>query len=85
MAVVPRAGRDAAGPYVDGVLRVRVTRPPSDGEANRAVLRIVAEALGTAPSRLEIVAGHRSRRKRIRIPELDRAELEIRLRGIGSD
>ena len=83
VAVIPRAASDTVGPFVDGTLRVRVTRPPADGEANRAVLRLVARALGVAPSRLELVAGARGRRKRIRIIGLADDELLRRLAAIG--
>ena len=85
VAVIPRAASDAVGPFVDGTLRVRVTRPPADGEANRAVLRLVARALDIAPSRLELVAGARGRRKRIRVIGLDEAQLLRRLQSIGGD
>ena len=85
VAVVPRAAFDAVGPYVEGTLRVRVTRPPADGEANQALIRLVARALDVAPSTLELVAGLRSRRKRIRVSGLDEGELRRRLESIGSD
>lgn len=85
VAVTPRASSDSVGPYVDGTLRVRVTRPPADGEANRAVLRLVARALDVPPGRLELVAGARSRRKRIRVIGLDDGELSLRLEAIGGD
>ncbi|MGZ6372828.1 MAG: DUF167 domain-containing protein, partial [Candidatus Limnocylindria bacterium] len=42
--VTPRAEVDRAGPYAAEVLHVRVTRPPADGEANRAVSAVVARA-----------------------------------------
>ena len=85
IAVVPRAASDTVGPYVDGTLRVRVRRPPADGEANRAVLRLVARALDVAPTRLELVAGARSRRKRVRVSGLDDGDLRRRLEAIGDD
>jgi uncharacterized protein len=85
IAVVPRAASDTVGPYVAGTLRVRVTRPAADGEANRALIRLVAKALDVPPSTLELVAGARSRRKRIRVSVLDEGELQRRLEGIGSD
>ncbi len=85
LVVTPRASADRVGPWTDGALLVRVTRPPSDGEANRAVVRLVARALDVAPSRVNLVAGERGRRKRLRIDELDAAELERRVTAIGSD
>lgn len=85
VAVTPRASADAVGPYRDRVLRVRVTRPPTDGEANRAVVRLVAQALDLAPSRLTLVAGARGRRKRIEVEGMSDGELDRRLAAIGSD
>ena len=85
LRVTPRASADRVGPFVDGVLDVRVARPPTDGEANRAVLKLVAHALGLAPSRLALVAGERGRRKRLRVEGIEAAELARRLAAIGSD
>ncbi len=85
LTVVPRSAADRVGPYEAGILRVRVTRPPADGEANRAVLRLVAGALGVAPGRVTLVAGGRARRKRVRVEGIDEAELQRRLRRLGAD
>lgn len=80
--VVPRASRDQVGPWSEGVLKVRVSRPPADGEANSAVIGAVAQALEVAPTRIKLVAGTRSRRKRLQIDGLDQAELRTRLTGL---
>lgn len=85
LAVVPRSATDRVGPYDAGILRVRVTRPPADGEANRAVLRLVARALDIAPGRVTLVAGGRARRKRVRIDGIGDEELERLLRRLGAD
>lgn len=85
LAVAPRSAADRVGPYDDGVLQVRVTRPPAGGEANRAVLRLVADALGLAPSRVVLVAGTRARRKRVRLEGIDEGELARRLAGLSAD
>lgn len=79
MRVTPRAGADRVGPYTDGLLHVRATRPPVDGEANRAVAQLVARALGVVPSRLTLVAGEHSRTKRYAVRDLSVAELHARL------
>jgi uncharacterized protein YggU (UPF0235/DUF167 family) len=85
LVVTPRAAENRVGPWADGVLRVRVTRPPAAGEANRVVLRLVARALGLSPGRLEIVSGAGARRKRVRVHELDGPELERRLAALTAD
>ena len=85
LAVAPRSAADRIGPYEAGVFHVRVTRPPADGEANRAVLRLVAGALDLSPSRVVLVAGTRARRKRVRVDGIDDAELACRLAGLGAD
>jgi uncharacterized protein (TIGR00251 family) len=83
--VTPRASRDAIGGLHEGVLRVRVTRPPADGEANRAVVRLVGQALGVAPSTISIASGEHARRKRLALATLDETELQRRLASIGDD
>lgn len=77
--VQPRASRNEIVGFQGDFLRIRVTAPPEDGEANRLCCRLVAEALGIAPSRIEIVSGHASRKKRVRIQggtEISREILE---------
>ena len=83
--VMPRASADRVGPFLEGVLRVRVTRPPADGEANRAVLRLVARAIGVSVSRLTLASGERGRRKRITVHGMDAAELGRRLAALPLD
>jgi len=71
------------GPYREGVLAVRVRRPPAEGEANRAALRLVASALRVPPSALLLLAGERGRIKLLSIDGLTTAELDARLAGLG--
>ncbi|OFW66656.1 MAG: hypothetical protein A2Z12_08485 [Actinobacteria bacterium RBG_16_68_21] len=60
---VPGGSRDAVGGVHDGALRVRTSAPPEGGEANRAVARLVAAALGGRRGR--VIGGHGSRRKQV--------------------
>jgi uncharacterized protein YggU (UPF0235/DUF167 family) len=73
--VVPAAGAERIGPYVDGVLMIRVTRPPFDGQATEAARRLLAQALGVAPSSLRLLSGARSRTKRFEALGLTQAAL----------
>lgn len=77
--VQPRASRAKIGPRHDGRIKVAVTAPPVDGEANAAVIELIARALGVARSSVEVIAGHGSRRKTLRIANATLAQLEALL------
>jgi uncharacterized protein (TIGR00251 family) len=76
--VRPGSRRDAVEGDHDGALAVRVSAPPTDGRANEAVRRLLASEFGVTRSAVEIVGGHTSRRKRVRI-DGDVAALTARL------
>lgn len=66
--LTPRASRDALGALerlADGneVMIAHVRALPSDGAANMALTRLVAECLGVARSKVDVVSGHTSRVK----------------------
>jgi hypothetical protein len=65
--VQPKARRNEIVEQAGAVLRVRVTAAPADGAANRAVIALLAEAFGVAPSRVALVRGATSRDKLFRI------------------
>jgi hypothetical protein len=50
-----------------GKLAAKVRAKPKDGEANAAVLKLLAGALGVATSRLRLVRGATSREKLVQI------------------
>jgi len=82
LRVTPRAARDEiVGWREPGVLAVRVTAPPVEGEANRAIVAVIAGALGLPKSAVTIVRGTRGRDKLVRITGLDAREMEGRLEG----
>lgn len=78
LRVQPRASCDEIVGWQDGALRLRVTAPPVEGAANRAVEALVARALGVAPSRVSVVRGARGREKLVRITGLTGADLRAR-------
>jgi uncharacterized protein (TIGR00251 family) len=60
----------------DGVLRARVSAPPVDGKANKALCRLIAKRVGVPPSRVSVVRGEKSRDKVVRIEGVDAVALE---------
>lgn len=81
--VVPRASRTAVGPLVGDRLRVAVTAPPVDGEANAAVIEALAQAFGVRRSAVTIVHGERGRRKTVAIEGAGPGALDAVLRRAG--
>jgi len=74
----PGIGSWRTGPGGRGELEVRVAEAPTDGAANDAVVKLLANALGFSRSELTIISGAASRHKRIAIP-FDLAEARGRL------
>jgi uncharacterized protein (TIGR00251 family) len=77
--VTPGAKRDELAGRRDGALLVRVTAPPVEGRANKAACKLLADAVGIPPSRVEVVRGASSRDKTIRFTGLGPAEAAARL------
>ncbi|MFQ5657684.1 MAG: DUF167 domain-containing protein [Candidatus Methylomirabilales bacterium] len=65
------ARRDKILGLHDGFLKISVTAPPAEGKANAACRRLLADALGIPVGRVEVIAGAKARRKRIRIRNAD--------------
>jgi hypothetical protein len=70
--LTPKGGRDA----IDGidtlsdgraVLKARVRAAPSEGEANDALCRLIAKAIGVPPRDVSLIAGATARIKRLAI------------------
>ena len=64
--VTPNASREQVTLDGDRFL-IRVTCPPEDGKANKAVTQLLAKALGLPPSRLTLVRGHTGRDKQFQV------------------
>ncbi|HET7806831.1 MAG TPA: DUF167 family protein [Pseudolabrys sp.] len=70
--LTPKSGRNAIDgieimPDGRAVLKIRVQAAPSDGEANAALTRLVAKAVGVPPRDVTLVAGATARIKRLNI------------------
>lgn len=81
--VTPRSAKPGIGGWREGShgrdeLEIRVAAAPADGEANAAVVKLLAKQLGVAKSSIAIVGGETSRNKRIALP-IDEAALRNRL------
>ena len=79
LLVQPRASRPKVGPVHGDRLKIAVTSPPVDGEANAAVIELLAQTLAVPRSAVEVIGGASSRRKTIRVRGLSEAVAKERL------
>ena len=77
--VQPKSSRNQVDGFQDGALQVRVTATPTEGQANAAVIAILAKTLGVSKSRLEIIRGHSSRDKVISVDALTEQEVRRKI------
>ena len=74
--VTPRASRDAIEGEHQGALKVRLTAPPVEDRANEALRRLLAKRLNVPVSAVNIVAGGKSRTKRVEIAGVSEAQIK---------
>jgi uncharacterized protein YggU (UPF0235/DUF167 family) len=70
--VIARASRDEVGVERAGRLVVRTPANPVDNQANEAVCRSLAHHFGVPRRHVELLAGHRSRDKTVRVHRVAR-------------
>jgi uncharacterized protein (TIGR00251 family) len=65
--VAPRASREAVLGAHDGALKIALTAPPVDGEANAALIAFLAKKLRVSKRDVSITAGATSKRKTLEV------------------
>lgn len=75
----PRASRsEIVGPDPEWV-RVRLQAPPADGQANAALVELLAREFGLAKQAVTLLSGGASRLKRVRLRGVSAARVQTRL------
>jgi uncharacterized protein len=77
--VIPRASRPGLAGTRGDALLVRLQSPPVEGAANDELVEVLAKALQVPRRAVSIVAGDRSRQKRVRVAGIDAATAASRL------
>jgi uncharacterized protein (TIGR00251 family) len=63
----PRASKNEIGEPLGDELKIKVTAPPVDSADNEALIKFLAEKLDCGRGRIELVRGHTSRHKTIKL------------------
>lgn len=77
--VIPRAGKSGPAGTRGGALVVRLHAAPVEGAANAELVDVIATALQVPKHAVAILAGERSRQKRVRVAGIDAATAALRL------
>lgn len=72
--IIPKSSRNEIIIGEGGPVKVKVTSPPVDGKANKAVVNLLAKQLKVPKKDIQIVSGEKSRNKKIRINGISRSE-----------
>lgn len=79
--VTPRAKDNSVSEVqLDGTIKIRLTAPPVDGKANRALVQFLASVLKVPISYLEIISGFKGRNKKVRVRGLDEQTIQARIK-----
>lgn len=74
--VQPRASKnEVCGIYGDRI-KIKLTAPPVEGEANEKLREFLAEKLEINKGRIEIISGHRGRNKLIKVVDVKKERFE---------
>lgn len=65
----PRASRNSLLGLHDNALKISLTAPPVDGEANKQLIKFLSKLFRVKKSAIAIVSGEHSRHKRVRVCE----------------
>jgi uncharacterized protein len=77
--VKPKSSRSGIVGCESGVWQIALNSPPEDGKANQELIRLLAKALGVAPSTLEIRQGQKNRNKTVSVLPLGEDAVRLRL------
>lgn len=72
---VPGSSRDQIAGILGDRLKIKVAAPPEKGKANDSICRLLAKALRVAPGNIEVITGHASAEKVVRITGISAAEV----------
>lgn len=77
--IQPKSSRNSVVGIHDNMVKIALTAPPVDGEANKMLIKFMASQLKVSKSACTLVQGDTSRRKVVRIDGLGAEEIKKRL------
>ncbi len=79
LRISARASRDAIMGWHGNALKISITTAPEKGKANKAIIKLLAKTLGTAPSRIRVIRGQTSPDKTVEIEDMSETQVHAAL------
>ena len=79
LRLVPRAARDGIQGVLGDALKIRLTAPPVEGQANAALLQFLRSKLDLPASQIQLLSGLTGRNKRVLVRGLSASDIRRRL------
>ena len=67
VSVIPRAAKNVVEKISEGEYRIRLTKAPTDNQANEQLVKLLGKHFDVAPSLIRIVRGAMKRKKIVEI------------------
>lgn len=78
--VVPRAKKNEISQIMaDGMVKIRLTAPPVEGKANKALIKLLAHELKIPAQDIKITSGGKSRNKTVLLKGIDERTAQSRI------
>lgn len=77
--VQPRAAKDELVGIHGDCLKIRITSPPVEGQANKKLCVFLSKLIGVGKRQIEVVGGHKTRVKKVRISDVSFDEVRKKL------
>jgi len=74
--VVPRSAKCEVAGVQGDALKLKLTAPPAEGQANAECIRFLSDILGIKKKQVKILGGHKSKRKSVAIEGIGRKDIE---------
>jgi uncharacterized protein (TIGR00251 family) len=77
----PRASKNEIGEPLGDELKIKVTSPPVDSAANESLVKFLAEKLDCPRGRVELIRGHKSRHKVLKLHGFTPEDIQQKISG----
>jgi uncharacterized protein (TIGR00251 family) len=74
--VVPRSAKCEVSGVQGDALKLKITAPPVEGQANAECIRLLSDIMGIKKKQVRILGGHKSRKKTVAIEGIGRRDIE---------